>query len=177
MDPPVAGISRYIQYWATQVLSLVDVLRKPRFKYHRWFLEIMCGHWCLEMPRHMLSSKEKLVVLLRYATYYNYIGKLTTHIQAGLEDSKAEIKADLELSLEGRGKGVVVGQWKEVLRSMAATVIRADPSCVVVKMENGEVHMDCIFPLLINQAQHKIISQLICSHFVQLGGPADLGGL
>ena len=61
-------------------------------------------------------------------------------IQAGLEDCKAELKADLELKLESEGKkGVVVGQWKEVLRSMAATVIRADPSCVVVKMENGEV--------------------------------------
>ena len=60
-----------------------------------------------------------------------------------MEDSKAEIKADLEVKLEGRGKGVVVGQWKEVLRSMAATVIRADPSCVVVKMENGEVHFEC----------------------------------
>ena len=81
-----------------------------------------------------------------------YIDKFRTYIQAGLEDSKAEIKADLELKLEGRGKGVVVGQWMEVLRSMAATVIRADPSCVVVKTENGEVHMECILPLLINQA-------------------------
>ena len=61
-------------------------------------------------------------------------------IQAGLEDCKAELKADLEVKLESEGKkGVVVGQWKEVLRSMPATVIRADPSCVVVKMENGEV--------------------------------------
>ena len=59
-----------------------------------------------------------------------------------MEDSKAEIKADLDLKLEGRGKGMVVGQWKEVLRSMAATVIRADPSCVVVSMENGEVHIE-----------------------------------
>ena len=55
-----------------------------------------------------------------------------------MEDSKAEIKADLE----GEGKGVVVGQWKEVLRSAAATVIRADPSCLVVKMENGEVNIE-----------------------------------
>ena len=54
-----------------------------------------------------------------------------------MEDSKAEIKADLE----GEGKGVV-GQWKEVLRSAAATVIRADPSCLVVKMENGEVNIE-----------------------------------
>ena len=80
---------------------------------------------------------------MRYTTFKNYIARLMTHIQAGLEDSKAEIKADLEVKLEGRGKGVVVGQWKDVLRSMAATVIRADPSCVVVKMENGEVHFKC----------------------------------
>merc|ERR1712181_76903 len=32
----------------------------------------------------------------------------------------------------------------EVLRSMAATVIRADPSCVVVKMENGEVGLQIL---------------------------------
>ena len=55
-----------------------------------------------------------------------------------MEDSKAEIKADLEFG----DKGVVVGQWKEVLRSMKATVIRADPSCLVVRMENGEVYFD-----------------------------------
>ena len=55
-----------------------------------------------------------------------------------MEDSKAEIKADLEG--ESKQKGVVVGQWKEVLRSEAATVIRTDPSCLVVKMDNGEVY-------------------------------------
>ena len=79
--------------------------------------------------------------LSRYEYYRNNINTLNTfitHIQAGLEDSKAEIKADLE----GEGKGVVVGQWKEVLRSAAATVIRADPSCLVVKMENGEVNIE-----------------------------------
>ena len=68
-----------------------------------------------------------------------YVAKFTTQIQAGLEDSKAEIKADLEV--EGK-KGVVVGQWKEVLRSEAATVVRTDPSCLVVKMENGEVNFN-----------------------------------
>ena len=57
-----------------------------------------------------------------------------------MEDSKAEIKADLEG--ESKQKGVVVGQWKEVLRSEAATVIRTDPSCLVVKMENGEVNFN-----------------------------------
>ena len=55
-----------------------------------------------------------------------------------MEDSKAELKADLEG--EGKKKGVVVGQWKEVLRSEAATVVRTDPSCLVVKMDNGEVY-------------------------------------
>ena len=35
MDPPVAGISRYIQYWATQVLNLklTDVSRKPNLTF------------------------------------------------------------------------------------------------------------------------------------------------
>ena len=55
-----------------------------------------------------------------------------------MEDSKAEIKADLDFG----GKGVVVGEWKEVLRSMAATVIRADSSCLVVRMENGKVNFE-----------------------------------
>merc|ERR1712192_286895 len=32
----------------------------------------------------------------------------------------------------------------KVLRSMAATVIRADPSCLVVKMENGEVGLQIL---------------------------------
>ena len=61
-----------------------------------------------------------------------------------MEDSKAEIKADLELKLEGK-KGVMVDQWKEVLRSMSGAVIRTDPSCVVVKMDNGEVEIFSIF--------------------------------
>ena len=69
-----------------------------------------------------------------------HIVKFTTQIQAGLDDSKAELKADLEG--EGKKKGVVVGQWKEVLRSVAATVVRTDPSCLVVKMENGEVNLN-----------------------------------
>ena len=62
-----------------------------------------------------------------------------------MEDSKAEIKADLELKLEGKRKGVMVDQWKEVLRSMSGAVIRTDPSCVVVKMDNGEVEIFSIF--------------------------------
>ena len=71
-----------------------------------------------------------------------------------MEDSKAEIKADLEG--EGKKKGEVVGQWKEVLRSEAATVVRTDPSCLVVKMENGEVDFEGL--LLTNQAQCMISS-------------------
>ena len=76
-------------------------------------------------------------VEVRMKPYHFYIARLTTHIQAGLEDCKAEIKADMEFG----EKGVVVGQWKEVLRSIAASVIRADPSCLIVKMENGEVEL------------------------------------
>ena len=112
----------------------------------------------------MLSSRERSGVLLRYELVTNrYIVRLARHmIQAGLEDCKAELKADLELKLESEGKkGVVVGQWKEVLRSMPATVIRADPSCVVVKMENGEV---------------KPAQRMICYTFGHSGGPADIGG-
>ena len=59
--------------------------------------------------------------------------------QAGLEDAKAEIKADLEFKMDGKGKGVIVDQWKEVLRSMPAQVTQVNPSSVLVKMENGEV--------------------------------------
>ena len=41
--------------------------------------------------------------------------------------------------MDGKGKGVIVDQWKEVLRSMPAQVTQVNPSSVLVKMENGEV--------------------------------------
>ena len=41
--------------------------------------------------------------------------------------------------MDGKGKGVIVDQWKEVLRSMPALVTQVNPSSVLVKMENGEV--------------------------------------
>ena len=41
--------------------------------------------------------------------------------------------------MDGKGKGVIVDQWKEALRSMPALVTQVNPSSVLVKMENGEV--------------------------------------
>ena len=41
--------------------------------------------------------------------------------------------------MDGKGKGVIVDQWKEVLRSMPALVTQVNASSVLVRMENGEV--------------------------------------
>merc|ERR1712211_141234 len=40
--------------------------------------------------------------------------------------------------------GVIVDQWKEVLRSMPALVTQVNPSSVLVKMENGEVGLQIL---------------------------------
>jgi len=107
IDPPVAGISRFIHYWATQVV---------------------------------LGDHVRSLVLGMTQTYAQLKREVGGAVEAGLEDCKAEIKADMEFG----EKGVVVGQWKEVLRSIAASVIRADPSCLIVKMENGEVGLQIL---------------------------------
>merc|ERR1711963_392407 len=109
IDPPVPGISRYIQYWATQVV-LGDHVRS-------------LGSSALGMAQ----------------TYAQLKREVGGAVEAGLEDAKAEIKADLEFKMDGKGKGVIVDQWKEVLRSMPALVTQVNPSSVLVKMENGEV--------------------------------------